>query len=43
MRRRLAEERSVRAGYGTLWRFFDRRGITVKKRRAMQASRSVTM
>jgi len=43
MRRRLTEERGVRAGFGTLWRFFDRRGITVKKRRAMQASRSVTM
>jgi len=43
MRRRLVEERRVRAGYGTLWRFFDRRGITVKKRQATQASRSVTM
>ena len=43
MRRRLAEERGVRAGYGTLWRLFDRRGITVKKRRAMRLSRSVTM
>ena len=43
MRHRLAEERGVRAGYGTLWRFFDRRGITVKKRRAMRLSRSVTM
>ncbi len=43
MRHRLAEERRLRAGYGTLWRFFDRRGITVKKRPAMQASESVTM
>ena len=33
MRLRLADERSVRAVYGTLWRFFDRRGITVKKDR----------
>ena len=40
MRHRLAEERGVRAGYGTLWRFFDRRRITVKKRRAMRLSRS---
>ena len=43
MRHRLAEERGVRAGFGTLWRFFDRRGITVKKRRAMRLSRSATM
>ena len=43
MRYRLAEERGLRTGYGTLWRFFDRRGITVKKRRAMRLSRSVTM
>ena len=40
MRHRLAEERGVRVGYGTLWRFFDRRRITVKKRRAMRLSRS---
>ena len=40
MRQRLADERGLRAGYGTLWRFFDRRGITVKKRQAMRASRS---
>ena len=33
MRLRLADERSVRAVYGTLWRFFDRRRITVKKDR----------
>jgi transposase len=43
MRHRLVEERGVRAGFGTLWRFFDRRGITVKKRRAMRPSRSATM
>jgi transposase len=30
MRHRLAEDRGVHAGYTTLWRFFDRRGITVK-------------
>jgi len=43
MRARLVEERGVRAGYGTLWRFFDRRRITVKKRRAMRPNRSVPM
>ena len=43
MRHRLAEERGVHAGYGTLWRFFNRRGITVKKRQATRLSRSVTM
>ncbi|MFV1968659.1 MAG: transposase [Pirellulaceae bacterium] len=43
MRRRLAEERGVQAGFGTLWRFFERRGITVKKRRAMQANRTAPM
>lgn len=43
MRHHLAEERGVRAGYGTLWRFFDRRGITVKKRRAMRLSRNGPM
>ena len=43
MRQRLAGERGMRAGYGTLWRFFERRGITVKKRRAMQANRNATM
>ena len=43
MRHRLAEERGVRAGFGTLWRFFSRRGITVKKRRAMRLSRNAPM
>jgi transposase len=32
-------ERSVSVGYGTLWRFFDRRRITRKKRRRMRPSR----
>ena len=40
MRARLAAERGVRAGIGTLWRFFHRRGVTVKKRPGMRASRS---
>ena len=30
----------LRFGYGTLWRFFDRRGITVKKRQRTRASKS---
>lgn len=41
MRARLLAERGVSAGIGTLWRFFDARGITVKKRRVTPASRSV--
>jgi transposase len=36
-------QRGLRFGYGTLWRFFDRRAITVKKRRRTRASRSVPM
>jgi len=30
----------VHIGIGTLWRFFDRRGITRKKRLAMLSSRT---
>jgi len=33
-------QKGLRFGYGTLWRFFDRRAITVKKRQRMRASRS---
>nr|WP_164729908.1 hypothetical protein [Rhodomicrobium lacus] len=29
----------IAAGYGMLWRFFDRRGVTLKKRRRMPANR----
>ena len=36
MRRRLGEERGLVVGVGTLWRFFDRRGITWKKDRACE-------
>ena len=36
---RLAE-RGTPVGLGTLWRFFDRHGITRKKRPAMRASRT---
>ena len=32
--------RGVRIGYGGLWRFFDRHGITVKKRARMRPSRN---
>ena len=32
-------ERGVSVGYGGLWRFFDRRGITVKKRPRTPSSR----
>jgi transposase len=31
--------KGIRAGIGTLWRFFDRHGITRKKRRRMPPSR----
>jgi transposase len=37
---RLAKERGERFGIGTLWRFFDRREITFKKRRRMPPSRT---
>jgi transposase len=34
------EERGTRVGIGTLWRFFDRRRISFKKRRRMLPSKS---
>ena len=40
MQRRLAEERGLKVGIGTLWRFFDRHGLTWKKRPRTRASRS---
>ena len=40
MRARLEDERGVRAARTTIWRFFARRGFTVKKRPGMRASRS---
>lgn len=40
MRARLEEERGLRAARTTIWRFFARRGFTVKKRPGMPASRS---
>ena len=42
LQERLAR-RGARFGIGTLWRFFDRHGITFKKRRRMRASRSAPM
>jgi transposase len=40
---RLAEERGISACPATIWYFFDKRGITFKKRRRMRASRAATM
>jgi len=40
MQRRLLAERDVHASIGLLWKFFDRRGITRKKRPAMPRSRN---
>jgi transposase len=40
MRARLEDERGVRAARTTIWRFFARRGFTVKKRPGMRASSS---
>jgi transposase len=36
-------ERGVSVGYGTLWRFFDRRRITLKKRPRTRPSRTARM
>ena len=38
---KLRLERGLSVGLGTIWRFFDRRGITFKKRRRMPPSRIV--
>lgn len=40
MRTRLRAERGIAAARVTIWRFFDRRGITFKKRPAMRRSRT---
>jgi transposase len=42
LQERLAR-RGARFGIGTLWRFFDRHGITVKKRRRTPTNRTVPM
>ncbi len=39
----LLARRGEHFGIGTLWRFFDRHGITVKKRRRMPMSRTAPM
>jgi transposase len=39
--RALLAERGVAVAVSTLWRFFDRRGITLKKRPGMPRSRTV--
>ncbi len=39
---RLVAERGAHFGIGTLWRFFKRHKITLKKRRRMPPSRSAT-
>ncbi len=36
-------ERGVVVGYGGLWRFFDRHGLTLKKRRRTRPSRTAPM
>lgn len=40
---RLADKRAVSACPATIWYFFDKRGITFKKRRRMRASNSERM
>jgi transposase len=42
LQERLAR-RGARFGIGTLWRFFDRHGITVKKRQRMPPSSNAPM
>jgi transposase len=36
----MLKDRGVPIGIGTLWRFFDRRGISFKKSRARRRARS---
>lgn len=42
MRARLCDEHGVLAARVTFWRFFDRRGITFKKRQGMRRNRTAT-
>jgi hypothetical protein len=39
----LVDRRKARFGIGTLWRFFDRHAITVKKRRRMLTNSNAPM
>ena len=43
MRARLRAEREIEVARVTIWRFFDRRGITFKKRPATRRSRTARM
>ena len=40
MQTKLLEEHGLKAAVGTLWKFLDRRGLTVKKRPRTQPSRT---
>ena len=40
IQRRLLEERQQKAGLGSVWRFFDRHGISFKKKRSGSRARS---
>ena len=40
---RLAQEHGIHAAPSTVWQFFAKRGITLKKRRRMRASSNATM
>jgi len=39
----LLDERGLHVGIGTLWRFFDRHGVTFKKRQRMRVSSNARM
>lgn len=41
MQAKLLEEHGLKAAIGTLWKFLDRRGLTVKKRPRTQPSKTV--
>jgi transposase len=43
MAERLARERGVKVVYTAVWKFFDRRGLTYKKRPLTPASKSALM
>ena len=40
LQQKLLDERGTRVAISTIWRFFDRRRITVKKRQAMRANKT---
>lgn len=43
LRARLMTERGERFAISTIWRFFERHGVTFKKRRRMPVNRTATM